>query len=222
MITDDPGTPGSGHWEINVGYTKERRTFETQEEAPIIDLNYGYGERLQLKYEQPYLLTRSDGSLTSGAGPGDVGVKWRFVDEKGRRPAVSTYPQLRFNPSSRLVERGAAQEGREFFLPVEVSHSYGKAVLDFEIGMLFEESRADEWAFGIVGGFEAKEGLEWLAEVHGTGELPHGTADWVFNIGIKKVFSKKAALILSLGSGLQAPGGDRARSLLYVGFQLTR
>src|SRR5438270_11046679 len=51
MITDDPGTPGNGKWEIETAFTflrtPERKTFE----GPVLDFNYGWGERIQLKYE---------------------------------------------------------------------------------------------------------------------------------------------------------------------------
>src|SRR4051794_37439935 len=55
MITDDPGTPGDGHWEINVALTTERRPGERVTEMPLVDINYGIGDRLQLKYEAAWL-----------------------------------------------------------------------------------------------------------------------------------------------------------------------
>lgn len=55
LITDDPGTPGDGHWEINIGVSTEKRPGARASELPLLDLNYGVGDRLQLKYEVPYL-----------------------------------------------------------------------------------------------------------------------------------------------------------------------
>src|ERR1043166_6823829 len=55
LLTDDPGTPGPGHWEINLAATMERgragRTFE----LPLLDITYGVGERIQLKFEAPWV-----------------------------------------------------------------------------------------------------------------------------------------------------------------------
>ncbi len=48
MITDDPGTPGNGKWEINLAVMFEHRPNETSYDAPAIDLNYGIGEHIQL------------------------------------------------------------------------------------------------------------------------------------------------------------------------------
>src|SRR3954462_2305735 len=61
LITDDPGTPGNGHWEINVGVSTERRPGLHASELPLIDLNYGIGETLQLKFEVPYLAQHEEG-----------------------------------------------------------------------------------------------------------------------------------------------------------------
>lgn len=49
LITDDPDTPGNGHWEINLGITTQRRPGARASELPLLDMNYGIGDRLQLK-----------------------------------------------------------------------------------------------------------------------------------------------------------------------------
>jgi hypothetical protein len=51
--SDDPDTPGNGHWEINLGFIGERGPFGGSYETPDIDINYGVGNRLQLEYELP-------------------------------------------------------------------------------------------------------------------------------------------------------------------------
>jgi hypothetical protein len=48
MITDDPGTPGNGHWENNVAIAFAHRPNEWSIDAPAIDLNYGWGDHIQL------------------------------------------------------------------------------------------------------------------------------------------------------------------------------
>ena len=48
MITDDPGTPGNGKWEINLPIAFEHRPEEWTMDAPGIDLNYGLGDHIQL------------------------------------------------------------------------------------------------------------------------------------------------------------------------------
>src|SRR5262245_48129453 len=69
MLTDDPGTPGPGAWEINVAYLEQRTRDEQQLRSfPHIDVNYGLGERIQLKYETgwSYLNTPETNGAKSG------------------------------------------------------------------------------------------------------------------------------------------------------------
>src|ERR1700728_4500185 len=49
--TDDPETPGNQHWEINFGWIGDRNPEAGAYQVPDFDINYGLGERIQLKYE---------------------------------------------------------------------------------------------------------------------------------------------------------------------------
>src|SRR5712691_3274063 len=79
--SDDPDTPGNRHWEINTGFVGERTPVAGSYEVPNIDINYGLGHRIQLKYEVPLGIqeTRdSPGHVISGLGNSLLGVKWRL------------------------------------------------------------------------------------------------------------------------------------------------
>src|ERR1700727_2204166 len=54
--TDDPETPGNRNWEINFGWVGERSTGEGSYSIPDVDLNYGLGDRIQLKFELPIVI----------------------------------------------------------------------------------------------------------------------------------------------------------------------
>src|SRR5258705_3402570 len=87
LISDDPDTPGPGFWEINVSAQLDSRRGRRRIETPRIDLNYGVGQRIQLKFEIPWLYVRTAGdrSAATGIGDGNAGVKWRFVGHEGTR-----------------------------------------------------------------------------------------------------------------------------------------
>ena len=69
MITDDPGTPGNGKWEINLALAFEHRPGETSYDLPAIDLNYGVGEHVQLTLQTaPVLLKRGGHGPIGGIG----------------------------------------------------------------------------------------------------------------------------------------------------------
>jgi len=90
--TDDPETPGNRHWEINFGWDGERNPAAGSYQVPDFDINYGLGDRIQLKYELPIAIeeTRPQAaSSTESAQPGQViggigeslmGIKWRFYE----------------------------------------------------------------------------------------------------------------------------------------------
>src|ERR1700722_7772838 len=82
MVTDDPGTPGDKHWEINIAGLLDSNADKSLLQFPYFDVNYGWGERIQLKLETGWVILRGDGPQTrNGADTILAGVKWRFVDE---------------------------------------------------------------------------------------------------------------------------------------------
>jgi hypothetical protein len=88
--TDDPETPGNKHWEINFGWIGDRNPASGAYQVPDFDINYGLGDRIQLKYELPIAieegrpLSATDtypaqaASVVVGLGNSLMGVKWRF------------------------------------------------------------------------------------------------------------------------------------------------
>ena len=91
--TDDPETPGNRHWEINVGFIGQRSSSSGQYQVPDFDVNYGLGERIQLKYEIPLAVEETrpsstldrvarpiPGQVIGGLGESLLGIKWRFYE----------------------------------------------------------------------------------------------------------------------------------------------
>ena len=60
MVTDDPGTPGDGHWEINVAWSFEHSRAANSSEVPLVDANFGVGDRIQLKYKVPWIVVHDE------------------------------------------------------------------------------------------------------------------------------------------------------------------
>jgi hypothetical protein len=85
-------------------------------ESPLLDINYGLGDRIQLKYEVPYLFDSENGApFKRGIGNSLLGVKWRFYEQSNETGwRISTYPQLELNPSA--LDAPTAR----FLLPLEV------------------------------------------------------------------------------------------------------
>ena len=166
-MTDDPGTPGPGRWEINLAFTLDRTSASREIGAPLVDVNYGWGERLQLKLEIPWIVADDDvEGRRSGLGNPLLGVKWRFLDGDEAGVAVSTYPQLGFNLLSSSADRGLVERETSFLLPVSAVKRLGPVSLDVEAGRLFQAGESS-WVWGVALGHEFGK-AEALAELFGT------------------------------------------------------
>lgn len=218
MLTDDPGTPGPGGLELNVAFTAERQRHAGEYEAPLLDLNYGVGDRIQLKVEGPWLLLDASGEdRRSGLGDVAVGVKWRFLDQRGARLAdVSTYPQVAAR--TLLADDGSAG-GRplELLLPVEVQHSFGAVSANAEVGYAVSEDES-EWIAGLAVGWELGAGAEALAEFHQTSVRTTGENERFADVGIREVLAPHFTLLASAGRSV---GAHPAAWIGYLGLQLT-
>src|SRR6476659_8902604 len=65
MLTDDPETPGARRWEINTAYTELRTNQEHLRSFPHVDINYGLGEHIQLKFETGWVFADSPDGVKS-------------------------------------------------------------------------------------------------------------------------------------------------------------
>ncbi len=221
LLTDDPGTPGPGKWEINVAFTTEKHHEETRFETPLLDMNYGIGERHQLKFEIPWVVLDERGEETkNGLGNSLAGWKWRFMDEKECGISTSIYPQIEFNnPGSSSADRGLADKGWQFLLPIQAAKTFGKFGLNLEFGYIIKEKLEDEWLYGLAASYELSEKFELIGEVFGTGQRDFNQHELVFNVGTRYKFTEKRILLFAIGRGLENTGVSEAQLLSYLGIQ---
>jgi hypothetical protein len=217
MVSDDPGTPGDGHYEINVAVLLDRTSSASSYEAPLIDFNYGLGDRLQLKLETPYAI---DGAPhRSGVGNGLAGVKWRFFDDDDGWQ-VSTYPQVQFNyPGVDSDRRGLADRGTSYFLPVEAQRLVGPIELGFEVGRWIRPDD-DSWTAGVVVGRQITERVELIAELHEERLIASSRGERLIDVGSRVKLSPHFNFLASVGRDLHNSIDEPADLLIYVGLQL--
>lgn len=221
MITDDPGTPGDGRFEINIAATLTRRPHEQSWEAPALDLNYGLGERIQLTLQTScVVLKRSHRGPTGGLGGTEVAVKWRFLDEETDGVSLSIFPRLLFSVLQSSVRRGLADEGTRVQCPLEAARKFGPVDLDFEFGPVLSSVGRSEWIYGIVGGVPVTSSTNVMAELHGSARANLSRDELTVNLGFRHKLNQSAALIASLGHDVRSPPGDRIPLIGYCGMQL--
>jgi hypothetical protein len=220
MITDDPGTPGPGDWENNIAVTFEHRPSETSFDSPLIDLNYGVGEHIQLTLQGgPVLLKRRGHGLIGGLGGTEAAVKWRFLDEEKSGFDVSMFPRVIFNITQSSVRHGLAEDGTRFQIPFQVAKTFGRFHADAEFGPRAGTVGRSEWIYGIVGGVDLAKTTMLMTELHGTSRMNFTRDVLTVNVGLRHQLTDARILIASIGHELRDP--DQARSFIgYLGVQL--
>lgn len=221
MITDDPGTPGNGKWENNLAIAFEHRPGEWSIDTPAIDLNYGWGDRIQLTLQTTLaLLKRNERGPVAGIGATEAALKWRFLDEEHSGFDVSTFPRVLFNVMHSSVRRGLSEEGTRFQIPFQIARKFGAIQLDAEFGPLISTVGRAEFLYGIVSGVELSKKTELMAEIHVTSRANFSDETITANLGWRHELNEHVIWIASVGHELTAPNDESLALIGYCGVQL--
>jgi hypothetical protein len=221
MVTDDPGTPGNGKWETNLAIAFLHEPNEWSLDAPAIDLNYGWGEHIQLTLQSSAaLLKRNDRGLIAGVGGAEAAVKWRFLDEEKSGADISMFPRILFNVSQSSVRRGLAEHGTRFQIPFQAAKKFGRIDLDVEFGPLISSVEAGQFIYGIVGGTELTKTTSIMVEVHATSRMNFTRDVVTLNFGWRQKVNEHSIWIASLGHDVHSGGDSPLAFVGYCGVQL--
>ncbi len=216
FITDDPGTPGDRHWEINFGWIGDHNPANAYYQLPDIDMNYGWGDRIQLKYELP-LAAATDQNNTTRAGLGEslLGIKWRPYEyhragetksDENMLFSLGTYPQASINNPTSAVRRGIVENGPQYYLPVEFTAKWGPIDFNGEVGHWFGNQLVpSRWGRGLIAGREFSQRFELYGELYDLQD-----ANRISNI------PKQRELTLDIGGRQTLDRGGHLR-LLFMG-----
>jgi hypothetical protein len=221
MITDDPGTPGNGHWENNFPIAFEHRPNEWSIDAPAVDLNYGWGDHIQLTLQTSLVtLKRSDHGSVTGIGGTEAAVKWRFIDEERSGFDMSMFPRIIFNVAQSSVRRGLSETGTRFQIPFQLAKKFAPFGLDFEFGPLVSTVGRSEFLYGIVGGVEVSKKTSIMGEVQATSRMNFDQQTVTLNVGWRHKISEHCIWIASLGHEVRSPADEQLALIGYCGVQL--
>jgi len=224
LMTDDTGTAGDRRLEFNIGLiSTERRPGSRLTEGPVLDVNYGIGDRLHINYELPWLRLSEDGSPgQTGLGNSALGVKWRFLDNGERGLSVSVFPKVEFNnPGSSADEHGLVGHGTHFRLPLQFQRTVGPLILVGKIGREFGAG-GDSWSYGVSAGHHVTDKVEVGVELAGGASVGFHRSQLAANLGVTLDVSERCTLMLSLGRELHNHDEPRASLLAYAGIQWRR
>ena len=239
FLSDDPDTPGNHHWEINLGFLGERNPGEGAYQVPDIDINFGLGNSIQLKFELPLAVAETrgpSGHINAGLGNSLLGVKYRFyahhtkkerAQPRGEREskfALSVYPQIALNNPTRSVARRIVDPGPEVLLPIEANTILGPIRISGEIGYWLTSGDApNSWIHGAVIGHEFKKDTELYLEFYDqrdVGGTPQATESSLGLGGRLPIVSSGMFRLIGMGGHdvASSPGG-RSGWIAYVGIQ---
>ena len=122
--TDDPQPVDFRHWEGYFFSTLDKTADGRATQFPALEFNWGVVPNIQLHLIVPVASSRPPGGPT-WFGPGDVefGVKYRFIQEGGKRPQIGIFPQLELPTGN--ADRGLGNGQVWARLPLWVQKSWG-------------------------------------------------------------------------------------------------
>ncbi|MCU1338413.1 MAG: hypothetical protein JWO19_3994 [Bryobacterales bacterium] len=242
--SDDPDTPGNRRWEINTILVGDRNPSAGSYLLPNIDINYGLGSRIQIKYEVPLSVQESRGSpahVAGGLGNSLLGVKWRFyahhpkskesgeMNKKESTFGISIYPQLLLNNPTGLIRPGIVEPGPQFFFPVEANAKIGPIRISGELGYWFANKKApNSWIRGVIVGHEFGNRTELYLELfdQATGETSDEpkTRESTLGIGFRTPMARNGS-VWFMGMGGHSlvavtPTNGQPSWIASVGFQI--
>ncbi|MGA3160449.1 MAG: hypothetical protein ABSC77_04465 [Terracidiphilus sp.] len=240
FITDDPGTPGNRHWEINLGWIANHNPGLAYYQLPDFDINYGWGDRLQLKYELPIAAATDENNTTrAGLGESLIGVKWRYFEhhragepktDENKNFTLGTYPQVSINNPTSAVRRGIVEPGPQYYLPAEFTAKWGPIDFNGEVGRwIGNRNVPSRWGRGLIAGHEFSERLELYGEIYDLQDVNRiGTApkqrELTLDVGGRQTLDRKGHLRLLFMGGRAIQAVTRQNSepnwIAYVGVQI--
>ncbi len=195
LLTDDPDTPGPNHWEINAATMSEEINHAWLLATPLLDINYGVGDHIQLKYQVQFNeLVPAQGGALAGMVNSLAGVKWRFLDQTNSSwLEISTYPQLEFVYPSSSGRRGLADSGDNVLLPIELEHQFKSLTKYGELGYLHNEYKASGGWYGLAAQYDFSEKFSLMGEFYGGFDRAF-EHNWLsLNIGFRRALVEHVA-----------------------------
>jgi hypothetical protein len=230
MALDDTGTPGDHAVEANLVFEGDFQTDAKAIELPEIDLNYGIGENLQLKYEVPWSWTRTtvrdefgneSTETSSGVGNSSIGVKYRFYDDDDRGLSLAVYPQVRFRTpgAKRAADGGVATNETTWILPILLTKDYERFSITANLGAETSTAEAHAVGFGGLGvGTRLTNRVAFLTDVAAREIGNGGEARTQIDVGARFKFSESHSMTASFGTDIGV-GGD-AHRFVTLAYQL--
>lgn len=222
FAVEDTNTPGDGRWEINIESSGERTSGGWTYGTPNTDINYGWGDRLQLVLGASRVTVHDrNQEPKSGLAAGLVGFKWRFIDQEEHGFALSIFPLYSWNLSPSSERRGVVAPGRSLYLPFIAGVESGRFGFFAEGGRNFVEGDRDEWSLGGKLTYRCAETVECRVEAQQT-LSPSASRQTLVLTGFKWSLNDSLILKGAVGRDVGRHNDGRRDLILQLGVQILR
>lgn len=158
-------------------------------------------------------IERADGRDSHGMRDLSVGMKWRLLDEQGRRPALAIEPSLSLPTGDRASGIGKGAYALE--LPVRASRRFGDMRLTGEASMQRTFGRdADKLGAGLL--LEYVAAPHWSCGIELVADAPRqdlGARELRLNIGAKRRIGRHLQWQALAGRSVDDPRGGRTSTV---------
>jgi hypothetical protein len=192
FVTDDPGTQGTGHVELDIFLQYSRFNSGATGSVPGISFAYGITDNFDVTIGLPVALSQTNGVGTNvGIGDVSAGFKFRFVEEDadGWRPAIAVAPAV-FFPSGSQV-RGTGSGYVRAFVPVWLSKSsgnwtvFGGGGLNINTGTISGVRQTNWWYSGAGATYQLDDSWTVGGELYYSSPVATGAKHLMgFNLGV--------------------------------------
>lgn len=208
MMTNGTGTPRHGEWEINIAYEALLNNKTNEYKLPVLDVNYGLSENMQLKVESAIKKVSTDTFKDSGVSDVEVGLKWRFFEQDMLSFAI--YPQYSFAPVRKNIKESIS-------LPLLIHKDFEEFGITAEVTYKATKSQKSHLETGLLFNYELNKRIELLAEIYRTARFDSGDETVSLNGGCTYSFYHNINALFSLGREIKAI--ESKSTLVYVGLQ---
>jgi len=209
--TDDPIPVGYRHSEA---YLFSAGTFEADGKSgvgPAVEFNYGPLPDTMLHLVAPAAYDAPEGAASHfGYGDTEVGVKYRFVHETERLPAIGIFPLIELPTGDE--DKGLGSGKAQYFFPVWLQKDFDKWTTYGGGGYWVHPGpgNRDYWFTGILLQYNFGDTLYLGGEVfYQSADTADGQDNTGFNVGGGFPLAGAFQLLFSAGSGLTHTSRNR-------------
>ena len=214
LATDDTGTPGHNKWEINLAYTRTNTIHEKNTDFSL-DVNYGFGERIQLNLVLPHNhIDQDEDGEDSHVGDIQFATKYRFIDEKNFFCSISVTPTISL-PTDRHRTKP------DFFLPLEFDRNIKNLYLGSQIGYIIHQEKEDEneLFYGFFSEYPVSKKIDVLGEISGFLVNHEKARSPQFNAGLRYKLNDLLSVMGSGGTSFEGRNSDEPDFFGYIGIR---